>query len=339
MKALVTGGGGFLGRALVERLLAEGHEVTSVSRGAYAELEALGARTARCDLGAAGAPAALAAAADGADVAFHTAAKAGVWGAREDYVRTNVDGTRHVVEACRAAGVPRLVFTSSPSVCFDGGDHVRAGNDLPYPRSFLCPYPETKAAAEALVLAANGGELATCALRPHLIIGPRDPHLVPRLLARGRAGKLAIVGAGDNEVSLTDVDNAAWAHLDAARTLAPGAPHAGRAYFLGQEEPVRLWDWIGELFAAVGVPPVRRRIPAGVAYAAGAALEALWRLLGQESEPPMTRFVARQLATSHSYDLAPAKRDFGYRERVSLADATARVVAAFGPAAGGSGAS
>jgi nucleoside-diphosphate-sugar epimerase len=323
LKALVTGGGGFLGRAVVETLLAEGHEVSTASRGTYPELEAQGVRCLRADLRDADA---LESAVAGHDTVFHVAALTGVWGARKDYHDTNVLGTRNVVEACRRGGVERLIATSSPSVCFDGSDHVRAKNDLPHARSFLCAYPETKAEAEAEVLAANGAGLATCALRPHLIFGPRDPHLIPRLLGRARAGRLRVVGDGANEVSLCYVDNAAAAHLDAARSLAPDAAHAGKAYFIAQEEPVKLWDWISGLLERVGVEPVRKRVPLGVAYGAGALLEAAWKLLSLKGEPPMTRFVAAQLASSHSYDMGPAQRDFGYVERVGLEEATVRLV-------------
>ncbi len=324
-RALVTGGGGFLGRAIVEELLGEGVEVTCASRSVYPELERLGARSVALDLAHASAEA-VAAVVAGHDSVFHVAAKAGVWGPYREYYAANVLGTQRVLAACRASGARRLVHTSSPSVCFDGGDHVDASNDLPLSTSFLCAYPATKAQAERDVLAANNAELATCALRPHLIIGPRDPHLVPRLAERARQGRLAIVGSGRNVVSLTDVENAAVAHVAAARSLAPGAAHAGRAYFIGQREPVVLWDWIGALLRELDLPPVTRRVPAAVAYAGGAAMETLWRVLRRQSEPPMTRFVARQLATSHSYSLTPAERDFGYRERHDLAAATRRAV-------------
>lgn len=324
MKALVTGGGGFLGRHLVTALRERGDEVVSYSRGRHPELEERGAVCAQGDLLD---REALARACAGAEVVFHVAAKAGIWGDADEYRRTNVDGTWNVLEACRDARVPRLVFTSSPSVCFDGRDHRMAGNDLPYAENFLAEYPRTKMEAEKLVLAANGsGGLSTVALRPHLIVGPDDPHLLPRLVARAKAGKLAIVGDGRNEVSLTWVGNAVDAHLAAADRIEARAPHAGKAYFVAQKDPVLLWKWIGDLLERLGSPRPTRRVPLRVAYAAGAALEAWWRLTGRSDEPRMTRFLALELARSHSYDMRPAERDFGYRERVSMRAATELLV-------------
>lgn len=323
MKVLVTGGGGFLGRAIVERLHALGHEVTSAARGDYPELRALGARTLRLDLGDAEA---VRAAVAGMEAVVHTAAKAGVWGPRAEYERANVDGTRNVVEACRAAGVARLVHTSSPSVVFDGRDHENAGNDLPYPARHEAIYPETKARAERLVLGANGPQLATVSLRPHLIWGPRDPHLLPRLFDRARRGLLRVVGDGRNRVSITYVDNAAEAHVAALLALRPGAPWAGRAYFVNDAEPVVLWEWLNGLLARLGLPGAKGRVPLGVARAVGVVLETSWRALRLTGEPPMTRFVAAQLAASHWYDLAPARAAFGYAPPVDAEEAIRRTV-------------
>jgi nucleoside-diphosphate-sugar epimerase len=324
VNVLVTGGGGFLGRAIVRELRARGDEVVSYSRGDHRDLEALGVRCVRGDV--ADQPSLLRAL-RGIDTVMHCAALAGIHGSRADYRATNVEGTRNVIAAAREAGVARLVFTSSPSVCFDGRDHVRAGNDLPHASRFLAEYPRSKAEAESLVLAAHGeAGLATTSLRPHLVFGAGDPHLVPRLIARAAAGKLAIVGSGRNEVSLTYVDNAAHAHVCAADRLTLSAAHGGRAYFIAQEEPVVLWDWIRDLLLALGLPAPARRVPVGVAFAAGAALEAAWRIARRAGEPPMTRFLALQLARSHSYDMGPARRDFGYRELVGMDVATRRLI-------------
>jgi 2-alkyl-3-oxoalkanoate reductase len=326
-RVVVTGGGGFLGERIVALLRDLGvNKVTAVGRRKYERVLELGANSVVADVADG---AALSRALAGADTVIHTAALAGVFGPAADFHRANVLGTRNVLAACAEHAIARLVLTSSPSVVFDGTDHVDAANDLPYPARYLAAYPRTKAEAERMVLAANGPRLATVALRPHLIFGPRDPHLVPRLIERARAGRLRRVGTGANRVSLTFVDNAAWAHLDAAAQLCPGAAHSGRAYFVNQSEPVAVWDWIDRVLAGVGAPVSGRAVPARVAYAAGAVCEGLWRVLPVRGEPPMTRFVAQQLALEHTYSLEPAQRDFGYRERVDLAEATARTIAAF----------
>lgn len=327
MKVVVTGGGGFLGRRVVEQLVSGGETVRVVGRGAQPDLAARGIECVRADLGER--DQALRAL-RGADAVIHCAAKAGVWGPRAEYERCNVLATRHVLEACRVHGIARLVHTSTPSVCFDGRDQHGA-SELPTARRFLAHYPRTKAEAERAVLAANGPELATVALRPHLIFGPGDPHLVPRLVARAEAGRLAVVGDGRNEVSLTYVDDAAHAHVCALRALGRGARCAGRAYFVANAEPVRLWEWIGRLLERLGRPAPRQRVPLGVAWTAGALCELAWLALARPGEPPMTRFVALQLARSHTYDVGPLARDLGYAEQVGLVRGTDRLVASLAP--------
>lgn len=322
MKALVTGGGGFLGSAIVRLLRERGDAVRSFSRGTYPALAALGVEQASGDLCNL---AALTAAAAGCDIVFHVAAKAGVWGAWSAYYRTNVVGTENVIAACRANGIRQLVFTSSPSVIFAGVDQDGVDESVPYPRTFLAHYPHSKALAEQAVLAANGPDLATVAIRPHLIWGPGDPHLVPRLIARARAGKLKRIGHASKLVDTIFVDNAAVAHVQAADRLAIGSPVAGKAYFLSQGEPVPLWDFINAILAGEGLPPVTAIMPAGVAYALGTVLEwvyVFWRIRG---EPPITRFVARQLSTSHWFDLTAARRDFGYAPAISTAEGLRRL--------------
>lgn len=321
-KALVTGGGGFLGRAIVAELLARGFGVTILGRSPQPDLEARGVRVIQAEITD---KEALRAGAKGADVVFHCAAKAGVWGARAEYERVNVEGTRAVIAATQAERVPRLVYTSSPSVCFDGRDHVRSGNDVPYPKRYLADYPRTKAIAERDVLFANARfGVWSVALRPHLVYGPGDPHLLPRLVERAKARKLVRVGDGTNEVTLTFVENAALAHVLAAETLGPGAPHAGHAYFVGDAEPVELWPWIESLLASLGLPRIEKSLSRTSAIVLGGACEAAWRLLRRRGEPPLTRFVAAQLASSHSYSMEPARRDFGYVPRVRPDDALER---------------
>ena len=322
MKALVTGGGGFLGGVIARLLRDRGDAVRSFSRGTYTVLEALGVEQVRGDLADA---AAVRAAAAGCDIVFHVAAKAGVWGPWDEYHRANVVGTDHVLAACRANGVSRLVFTSSPSVTFAGVDQSGVNESEPYPKRFLAHYPHSKALAEQAVLAANGSGLATVALRPHLIWGPGDPHLIPRLIERARAGRLKRVGRESNLVDTTYVDNAAAAHLQAADCLAPGSPVAGKAYFLSQGEPEPLWDFVNRVLDTAGLPPVTRSVPTGVAYAAGAVLESAYRLFRLPGEPPMTRFVARQLSTAHWFDLSAARRDFGYAPAVSTEEGLRRL--------------
>jgi nucleoside-diphosphate-sugar epimerase len=324
VKALVTGGGGFLGRRVVELLVEEGAEVRSFARGRYPEVEALGVECVQGDLCN---PADVERAVAGCDVVFHVAAVPGVWGKRETFWSINVDGTRNVLAAMQKAGVGRLVYTGTPSVVGYETDIENGSNDLPYVDRHLSIYPESKAAAEKLVLAANGPGLATVALRPHLIFGPRDNHLLTEISARAVAGKLPMVGDGTNRVDFTYVDNAAWAHLDAARALAtPKAACAGKAYFISNDEPVVLWDFLNELFERIGAPRVERQVPRGLARSAAAALDFLWTYLPLPGEPRLTRFLADALARSHWYDMGPARRDLGYEVRVSMAEGLERTI-------------
>ena len=326
MKALVTGGGGFLGGAIVRLLRESGDSVRSFSRDSYRALDSLGVEQVRGDLSD---PAAITAAAVGCDIVFHVAAKAGVWGPWLEYYRANVLGTENVLAACKANGIRRLVFTSSPSVTFAGVDQNGVDELVPYPLRYLAHYPHTKALAEQAVLEANGPELATVTLRPHLIWGPGDPHLIPRLIERARAGRLKRVGRESKLVDTVYVDNAAVAHLQAGDRLAPNSPVAGKAYFLSQGEPVPLWDFVNRVLAAADLPPVTRSVPVGLAYAAGAALEGVYRLLRLRGEPPMTRFVARQLSTAHWFDLSAARRDLGYSPAVSTEEGLRRLRGVF----------
>lgn len=322
MTALVTGGGGFLGGAIVRMLRERGDAVCSFTRSRYPWLDEIAVDQVLGDLADL---AAVERAVAGCDVVFHVAAKAGVWGRYEDYHTTNVVGTENILAACRNTGVRRLVYTSTPSVVHAGGDIEGGDESLPYPDHFEAPYPETKAIAEKAVLSANGPDLATAALRPHLVWGPGDPHLIPRILARAKAGKLRRIGDRDPLVDVTYVDNAAEAHIRAACKLAPGSVVAGKAYFISNGEPVGLWAFINRVLDDNGLSPVTKTISVRKAKLAGRVLEWWYRTLRLAGEPPMTRFVADQLSTSHWYDISAARRDFNYEPRVSTDEGLRRL--------------
>lgn len=323
MKALVTGGGGFVGKAVVQRLLARGVEVSSIGRSPQPGLEKMGVEVIQGDLADKGT---TVAACKGMDAVFHVAAKAGVWGSRESFFNANVLGTRNILAGCRAGGVDRLVYTSTPSVVFNGGEFTGEDESLPYGSDWLCHYAETKAIAEKEVLEADGQDgLATVALRPHLVWGIGDPHLLPRVIARAQTGKLRIVGDGTNKVDISHVDNVADAHLLALDALGQGKAN-GKAYFLSQGEPVVLWDWINDILHRLDIPPVTKKVPPGLAKALGGILEGLWTTFRLGGEPPMTRFVAVELAKSHFYSVEAAKRDLGYVPKMTTQDGVAAFV-------------
>lgn len=325
MFALVTGAGGFLGQYIAEQLVARGDRVRSFSRGRYPQLDELGIEAVRGDLRD---PEAVANACAGVDIVFHSAGVAGIWGSWDHFYGINTLGTHNIVAGCVKRGVPRLVYTSSPSVTFDGTDQQGVDESAPYAARWLCHYPHTKALGEQHVLESNRSDgLLTCSLRPHLIWGPRDQHLIPRLLDRARSGKLRRIGDGTNLVDMVYVENAATAHLQAADVLKPDSPVCGRAYFISQGEPVNLWDWVNQILELAGVAPIQKSLSLKTAWRIGAAMETVYHLFGNQSEPRMTRFLAAQLATSHYFDITRARQDFGYSPAISTAEGMRRLAA------------
>lgn len=325
-RALVTGSGGFLGKAIATRLLARGVEVVGVNRGEYPDLIELGVDQRQGDLSD---PATALASAKGCDTVFHVAAKAGVWGDYDSYASANITATENVIAACEAHGISRLIYTSTPSVIHTGGDVEGIDESAPYPEHFHTHYPATKAIAERLVLSAATDDLLTVALRPHLIWGPGDNHLTPRIVDRARSGKLAFVGDGTNVVDSVYIDNAADAHLNAADALKPGAGCVGRPYFITNDEPLEIRDLVNRIVGAAGLAPVTKTVPPGIAFVVGALLEFIYGITGRLDEPPMTRFVAKQLSTAHWYDISGARRDLGYAPSVSIAEGIERLRASF----------
>ncbi|TWU36186.1 NAD-dependent epimerase/dehydratase family protein [Novipirellula artificiosorum] len=329
MRVLVTGCGGFLGREIVRQLIARGDEVVGISRQTYPDLLRLGMQHHQGDLRD---RSFCLAKIRNIDAVVHTAAVAGVWGPWQHFYSINTLATEHVIDACRSAEIRSLVFTSSPSVTFDGKDQRGVDEQVEYPKTWLCHYPHSKALAEQAILNSHvPGQLHTAALRPHLIWGNDDPHLLPRIIDRAKRGRLRIVGEGTNVVDTVHVINAAAAHLDAIDALQSAPQTAGgRAYFIAQDEPVSCWDWISQLCELAGVPCPDRRIRYASAYRIGACLEGLYRITGRTSEPPMTRFVAAQLAKDHYFDITAAKQRLGYRVRLSMDEGLKSLAKRFG---------
>lgn len=321
MRVLVTGGGGFLGEAVCRGLAARGDTVHALQRHHSPALAALGVAQHLADVRD---RAAVTAAVAGCEAVVHCAAKAGVHGRDRDYEEINVSGTRNVLDACARHGA-LLVHTSSPSVVHDGRDLEGVDESVPYARRFPAAYPRTKAEAERLVLAdAAAGRVTAVALRPHLIWGPGDPHFLPRLVAGRRL--LWLLGETDKTIDTTYVGNAADAHLLALDRLRPGSPVAGRAYFVTQGEPCGFGEWLGLLLRAAGLPPVTRRAPAGPVLRAARLLERARRLPLTGRLPPLL-FLVEQASTAHWFDISAARRDLGYRPRVSMAEGLARLTA------------
>lgn len=318
-KIAVTGGGGFLGRAVIRQCLSRGWQVRAIGRKAQPDLaETPGVEFFSADITKDSRK--LETIFSGADLVFHVAAKAGVWGSRKSFFQANVIGTQNVLNACRASGVRNLVYTSTPSVTFneceiDGGDE-----SLPYCTSKLSNYAATKAEAEQRVRAADCESLRTISIRPHLIWGPGDPHLIPRVVAQASQGRLRIVGNGKNKVDLTHVENAAHAHLLAAESLFRGETQAcGKAYFVSDGTPVILWDWINSFLETIGIPRLSAAssVPFKTAYFAGTLLEWFWKIFAVAGEPPMTRFVASELSKNHWFKIDAIRRDLAYAPIVS----------------------
>jgi len=320
MHALVTGGGGFLGSGITKSLNEKGINVTVIGRKKYLHLPS-SVKVLQGDIRD---YEFIKKSSVNIDVVFHTAARAGIWGNKHEFTDINVKGTENIIKACQVNSIPKVVFTSSPSVVFGNSSLKYVDESIPYPYTYLCEYPNTKALAEKMILQANDSSLCTIAIRPHLIWGPGDPHLVPRIIKRASSNRLMIVGDGKNRVDMTYIDNAVFAHLQAA--LAPNRNIGGKAYFISDDNPVLLWTWINTLLGRLGMHEVTRKISYSNAVMLGNILEGVYSFLRIKNEPPMTRFLASQLAKSHYFNISNAKNDFGYRPIVSQEEGINRLI-------------
>jgi nucleoside-diphosphate-sugar epimerase len=339
-KCLVTGAGGFVGKALCLRLLAEGHQVCGLARGKYPDLERAGVRMYQIDLSqVATSPAntkqpdaPLAQALEGVQAVFHVAAKVEMWGHYQDFFAANVLGTRRLLQQARASGVRQFIFTSSPSVVAGTGDLIGVDESQAYPERHLAYYPQTKALAEREVLQAQTHDFATIALRPHLIFGPGDSHLVPTILEKADRGHLAQIGDGTNLTDVCFIDDCVQAHLDAWRALERNPAVGAKAYFISQGEPIKLWQWINQILECSGRPALSRKVPTRLAYTLATAFEgfAIIRqsLGGAVRQPRLTRFLVHEMASSHYFNISAARTALGYSPRYTIAQAMQRTFSA-----------
>lgn len=326
MKILVTGGSGFLGKHLIKALQGAGYtDLRTLNRSACEDLHEQGVEIIQGDISDYNC---VEKAVQGCEVVFHVAAKAGVWGSYKSYYKVNVIGTENVVRACWKYGVTKLIYTSSPSVVFNGNSLCNVTEQIGYGSpSKMCAYAKTKTLAEQYVLQANGQKgLKTVALRPHLIFGPGDNHLIPTLLQAAKKGLLAQVGDGQNWVDLSYVEDVAQAHVLAMKALGNSETVAGKAYFISQGDPVQLWPWIQNLLERLDLPKIRLKIPLALAFGVGAVCELVYKLLCIHKQPPMTRFVAKELAQSHYFDISAAKMDLHYLPKFSSEEAFEKLV-------------
>jgi len=314
MKILVTGGGGFIGSALVRELARNGFEVSTFSRNLYPEHLKLGIKIFQGDLANSRD---VELACRDIDVVFHVAAKAELWGSYCDFVNVNVCGTRNVINSCKKLKIKKLIFTSSASVIFNGHDLENADETVAYPKKPVSIYTGTKALAEQLVLEANSEDLKTIALRPHLVWGPGDTQLINGILNRAKSGKLWKIGKNDFLIDTTYIGNFIDAMLLAMRIMDKNPDVCGKAYFITNGEPIKTWEFVNSILLSAGLYPVKRVIPKSLAIILAKLIEKIFFFLNLKSEPPVTSLIVSELCSHHWFNITEAKEKLGYSPRVS----------------------
>lgn len=324
-RVLVTGSLGFVGGALVDRLVQQGYPVRAIDIRDQGGRDGIDYR--RCDITDQDAVGAVV---DGVDLIFHTASLVQTRQTEADLVwRVNHQGTLNLLEAARAAGVGRFVQISSASVVYEGRDIENGDEALPYAGVSQAPYADSKIAAERDVLAAHDPDgLRTCAIRPHVVFGPGDGRFIPALIDRAKAGRLKMgVGRGEKLSDFTYIDNLVDALVGAADDLANGCQTGGQAYFVTNGEPLPFWTFIDKVLVAMDQPPTKGRVPYRLAYSVAAAVEAFNALRRKGGpETGMTRFAIRYMCTHHYFSIEKAKRDFGYTPAIDIDEGIARTI-------------
>lgn len=324
MNALVIGGGGFLGTKIVEMLISDGHNVRVLGRNYYTHLKKMDVECIKADIRN---EADIAKSLTGIDTIFHVASKNGFYGNWNEFKSINIVGTETILSAALSKNVEKFIYTSSPAVVGFDNDLHNGGIDVPYPTKHESPYSYTKAQAEQIVKTKNGDGIATVSLRPHMIFGPGDKHLFPRILDKASKGSFKRIGEGKNIIDLTFVDNAASAHIDAAKALiSDKSPCAGGAYFISNDEPVIFYDYLNEIFRNLNINTINNGLTLSTARKVGKLLEGFYKTFSIKSEPLVTPYLANMMGLSHWYDMGPAKKDLNYKVKVSMSEGTKRTL-------------
>ncbi|MBX7083216.1 MAG: NAD-dependent epimerase/dehydratase family protein [Nannocystaceae bacterium] len=318
MRLFVTGASGFIGGHVVEALRGR-HEISALARSdaAAREVESFGARPVRAALGEVS-PATL----ERVDAIVHCAARAEDWGTRAQFWDVNVEGTRQLLEAARAASVPRFIHLGTEAALFTGRDLVDVDETFPYPQRHRFLYCETKAEAERLVLAANRDGMTTISLRPRLVWGPRDKTILPSLLDTVRRGGFAWIDGGRHSTSTVHVANVV---AGVERALEHG--RGGEAYFLADDERSSIRDFLTRLVATAGVTLPERALPGAIARGAAAVVEGLWRVVRPGRRPPLSRLAAAMMSCTVTVVTDKAKRELGWSPVITVADGLAAMSA------------
>ncbi len=329
MQILVTGGGGFLGTYIIRELLKRPHYIiTNFSRHNYAHLEDLGVPTIRGDLkNKSDIDRALSQ--SDFDAIIHVAALTENWGRHRDFLEVNYFGTKLLIDAAKERGVKKFIYTCCSSVVFDKDGLLGVNEQHPYPTEFLSSFVESKAMAERYVLQMNDGkDFLTCSLRPGLLWGPGDEKFLPTIVSRAREGKIKIIGDGENLADILYVENASLAHARALEALSEGSKLCGESYFLGQERPVKFWDFINRILSHYKIDPLNRYIDFKSAYRLGWFFEKSFQMAGiQKPYPPLTRFGVIKWGISHYFSHEKARQDFNFKDLISTDEGLKRTFA------------
>jgi 2-alkyl-3-oxoalkanoate reductase len=312
VRVLVTGGRGLLGAAVVGELERRGHQVTCLQRSPAGHGGSVVER-----LGDVTDPSAVGDAMQGQEAVVHLAARVSMVGPWAEFERVNVEGTRVVLDAAELVGASRFVHVSSPSVAHAGEPLVGAIATPADPRRARGNYARSKAEAELMALARDRPGFAVTAVRPHLVWGPGDTQLIGRIADRARAGRLVLVDDGAALIDTTYVSNAADALAQALERCDDPQVH-GRAFVVSNGQPRTVFELVSRIALAAGGQPPTRHLPFAAARAAGSVVERAWVRSGRDDEPPLTAFVAEQLATAHWFDQRQTREALDWRPRVGI---------------------